>query len=127
MLAPRNSRALTAIALLVAATSPDLAKEALAHGKTWLRDFAKRDPIDAALATVLVSAHLFYEAERGHNPKVNSIYDALVFVSTNLSVGFCDIYARTDAGKAIASALMTFGPALATNIFAQPTVATQAV
>ncbi len=120
MPADRNPRSLAALALLVAATSPDLAKEALTHAKTWLRTAVARDPIDAALTTVLVGAYLFYEAERGKNPKVNSYYDALVFVSTNLSVGYCDIFARTDAGKAIGTALMTFGPALATNIFDPP-------
>jgi hypothetical protein len=51
-------------------------------------------------------------AERDENPKVTSYWDALVFVSTCLSVGYADVFARTPAGKAIAAAIMTFGPAL---------------
>jgi phosphatidylglycerophosphate synthase len=37
---------------------------------------------------------------------------ALVFITTCLSVGYATIFAETDAGKAIASFVMTFGPAL---------------
>jgi hypothetical protein len=47
----------------------------------------------------------------GH-PKCASFWDALVFITTCLSVGYDDLFARTDAGKAIASFVMTFGPAL---------------
>ena len=54
------------------------------------------------------------------NPKVNSFYDALVFVSTNLSVGYSDIFAKTPAGKAIASTLMTVGPSMATRFMDEP-------
>jgi hypothetical protein len=58
------------------------------------------------------AAIIFYYAERGHNPKVNDIYDALVYCTTNLSVGYSDIFAKTPLGKLVGSALMTFGPAL---------------
>jgi voltage-gated potassium channel len=90
-----------------------LAPDALEEGKAWFRDFAKKDPVDALIWTTLVASELFFRAEHGHNPKVRTLNDAYVYVTTNLSVGYCDIFAQTEAGKQIASFLMTFGPALA--------------
>ncbi len=81
--------------------------------KGGLRSALTKDPVDGILVTVLGGSFLFFLAEKGHNPKVNSYFDALVYVSTCLSVGYADVFARTPAGKAIATALMTFGPALA--------------
>jgi hypothetical protein len=37
-----------------------------------------------------------------------------------LSVGYADIFPKTEAGKAIASTLMTYGPALAARVFDVP-------
>lgn len=88
--------------------------------KQALREAALRDPVDALLVTALGSAYLFYLAEKDTNPKVQSFWDALVFTTTALSVGYADIFARTDAGKAIASFLMTFGPSLAARAFDPP-------
>lgn len=84
-----------------------------ATAKSGLRELVMRDPVDSILATVLGGAYLFYLVEKGKNPKCESFWDALVFVSTSLSVGYDDVFARTEAGKAIASFIMTFGPALA--------------
>lgn len=69
---------------------------------------------------VLAGSALFYAAERGKNPKVSTFHDALVYVSTNLSVGYSDILAKTPAGKSIGSVLMTYGPALAARVFDPP-------
>lgn len=88
--------------------------------KQEIRDAVHRDPMDAAAVTVLGGAWLFFLAERGHNPKILSYWDSLVFVSTSLSVGYADSFARTPAGKALASALMTFGPALSARFFDVP-------
>jgi hypothetical protein len=55
---------------------------------------------------------LFYAAERDHNPKVNDIFDALVYTSTCLSTGYGDIFAKTPAGKLLGAAMMTYGPSL---------------
>lgn len=74
----------------------------------------------SVLTAVVASAYLFYRAEVGHNPKVTSFYDALVYVTTSLSVGYSDIFAKTSAGKTIGSALMTFGPAMAARILDAP-------
>jgi hypothetical protein len=84
------------------------------------RSLAQKDPIDTLVTVVLGGSYLFYLAEKGKNPKVKSYYDALVFISTCLSVGYSDIFARTDAGKAIASFVMTFGPALSTRALDPP-------
>jgi hypothetical protein len=116
-----NSRPLLLLAAIAAATSPDMGKDALDRFKGGVREGFAKDPMGSVLATVLGGAWLFYKAERGHNPKVKSYYDALVYVSTNLSVGYSDIFAKTPRGKAIGTALMTYGPAMAAKIFDAPT------
>ncbi|MEA2752907.1 MAG: voltage-gated potassium channel [Myxococcales bacterium] len=116
-----NSRPLLLLAAIAAATSPDMGKSALDRFKGGVRDGFARDPMGSVLAAVLGGAWMFYKAEHGHNPKVKSYYDALVYVSTNLSVGYSDIFAKTARGKAIGTALMTYGPAMAAKIFDTPT------
>jgi voltage-gated potassium channel len=85
-----------------------------------LKAAVRQDPFDATIVTVLGGSFLFYIAEKGHNPKVETYWDALVFISTCLSVGYADIFARTPAGQAIASAVMTLGPAMSGAIFEGP-------
>ncbi len=80
----------------------------------------KGNPCTNSLAVVVLSALAFYKAEKGHNPKVNDLYDALVYTSTCISVGYADIFPRTSAGKLIGSALMTLGPALAAKTLDGP-------
>jgi hypothetical protein len=70
------------------------------------------NPARNTAAVVAASAAFFYIAERDHNPKVNDIWDACVYCSTCLSVGYGDIFARTPLGKIIGTTLMTIGPAL---------------
>ena len=53
-------------------------------------------------------------------PADESYWDALVFVSTCLSVGYSNAFACTAAGKALATALMSFGPALAARALDPP-------
>jgi hypothetical protein len=84
------------------------------------RAFVARDPIDAVAVTALAGTYLFYLAEKGKNPKVESFWDALVFVTTCMSVGYADTFARTPSGKAIAAWVMTVGPSLAAGLFAPP-------
>jgi hypothetical protein len=71
-----------------------------------------KTPARNTASLVAASAAIFYAAERDHNPKVNDIWDACVYCSTCLSVGYGDIFARTPVGKIIGSFLMTIGPAL---------------
>lgn len=113
------AKPLLVLAALAAATSPDLGST-VDRLKQRARDGFTADPMGSVLATVIGGAWLFYKAEKGKNPKVNSFYDALVYVSTNLSVGYSDIFAKTPAGKVLGSALMTYGPAMATKIFDPP-------
>ncbi|QOV88650.1 potassium channel family protein [Humisphaera borealis] len=70
-------------------------------------------PLRNSAALIAVSSAAFLAAERGHNPKVNDIYDAMIYCSTCLSVGYADIFPRTPIGKLIGTILMTAGPALA--------------
>ena len=70
-------------------------------------------PCAKAATLVGVSSVLFYAAEKGRNPKVNDVFDAMVYTSTCLSVGYGDIFAKTPFGKVLGSALMTIGPAVA--------------
>ncbi len=115
-----QKRPLLVLAALAAATEPDLGRDAIARLKDRVREKYTDDPIGSTLTTVLVASWLFYRAERGENPKVKTFQDALVYVATNLSVGYSDIFAKTPAGKTIGSALMMFGPAMATRLFDEP-------
>lgn len=88
--------------------------------KEGLRRVVARDPMDATFGTVLGASYLFWLAEREANPQVRSFWDALVFVSTCLSVGYAQTFAVTPSGKAIASFLMTAGPSLTARFFDAP-------
>lgn len=115
-----NERALLTMGLLLGVGSGKPPSEWLSSLNAFVREKQAAEPMTATLAAVLVGTIAFWRAERGHNPKVKTIYDALVYVSTNLSVGYSDIFAHTSAGKAIGSALMTYGPALAARTFDPP-------
>lgn len=95
--------------LLTSQAGGDLSYGTLKRG---FREVLRRDPLDSIAAVVLGGSYLFYLAEKGRNPKVESFWDALAFITTSLSVGYDDVFARTDAGKALAAFVMTFGPAL---------------
>ncbi len=94
-----------------------LAPDAMTDVKEWVRDTGRKDPLDALAWITLVGAKIFFKAEHGHNPKVRTLNDALVYVSTNLSVGYCDIFAMTDTGKQLGTFLMVVGPGLAARAF----------
>jgi hypothetical protein len=109
-------RPLVVLAALAAAAEPDLGRGKLDELKTQLKKRYANDPIETTVASVLTAAWLFYRAERGKNPKVDSFYAALEYITSSLSVGYTDIYPKTHAGKAIASVMMTFGPAMTGEI-----------
>jgi voltage-gated potassium channel len=88
--------------------------------KDTLRAVSRRDPLDAVLGLVTVASAAFYAAERDVNPKVKTMADAVTFITTCLSVGYSDVFARTEAGKYIASFVMTVGPALAARALDPP-------
>src|SRR5438045_2959214 len=72
-------------------------------------------PCRNTAALVGLSAVMFYVLEKQKNPKVNDVFDAMVYCSTCLSVGYGDIFAKTPLGKILGSALMTIGPAMASR------------
>jgi hypothetical protein len=106
--------------LLAALAASGAAAQSYGSLKEGLKALVRRDPFDATVVTVLGGAFLFYLAEKDRNPKIETYWDALVFISTCLSVGYADIFARTPAGQAIASAVMTIGPAISGAIFDPP-------
>lgn len=118
----RDGAAIVGMLATVAASSLNSQGADLSYGalKRDMRAAIARDPFDATVVTVLGGAFLFYVAEKGENPKVESYWDALLFISTCLSVGYADVFARTPAGKAIASAVMTVGPAMSGAILEAP-------
>jgi hypothetical protein len=71
------------------------------------------NPAQNTVALVSAASVIFYAAERQHNPKVNDLWDAIVYCSTCISVGYADIVAATPVGKAVGSLLMMIGPAMA--------------
>jgi hypothetical protein len=117
--------ALAAMATLAFAAGPD-GSSRLAELKGGIREAVRRDPMEAALVTVLGGAYLFWLAERDVNPRCRSYWDALVFISTCLNVGYAQVYAVTPAGKALATAVMTFGPALVGAILDPPSAEQEA-
>jgi hypothetical protein len=82
---------------------------------------ARRDPMGALFSLVGGASVLFYLAERGKNPKVRTLTDAVLFITTCLSVGYADVFAKTEAGKAIAAFVMTVGPAMSSGALDEPT------
>jgi hypothetical protein len=78
-----------------------------------MRETLRDDPIRALAVVVLGGGWLFWMAERGANPRVRSPLDAIVFVSTCLSVGYHNVFPVTALGKVVATLVMTYGPALA--------------
>lgn len=69
-------------------------------------------PAQNTLMILGAAAVLFYAAERQENPKVRTVFDALEYCSSSLSVGYTSIFPQTPLGKLVASFLMTYGPAL---------------
>ena len=88
----------------------------------WAAQLTEK-PCAKAATLVGVSTLLFYAAEKGRNPKVNDVFDAIIYASTCLSVGYGDIFAKTPLGKVLGSTLMTFGPALAARSLDGPALA----
>jgi hypothetical protein len=95
-------------------TAPPEMQEAL---ERWAQNAFNDEPFTKLLALVGIGAAVFFKAEAGRNPKVNTIWDAFVYVSTCASVGYGDIFAQTPLGKAVGTFVMTVGPAMANAAF----------
>jgi len=114
----KDRRSELLLSLAVAALRDPL----VAGFKDDVRTALAEDPLESVILTVLIGSHLFYQAEKDVNPKVVTFNDALVFVSTSMSVGYSDIFAKSEKGKLIATALQMFGPALSAQALDKPHV-----
>ncbi len=92
--------------------------------KQDLRRWAKEDPIDALVATVIGGGLAFYVAERDTNPACKNPWDGILYMATALSVGYDNLFPTTTTGHALASFVQSFGPSLA-NAALEPPAAEQ--
>ncbi len=77
-------------------------------------------PMESLAGFLLGTSAAFYLAERDANPKIKTFVDALYYMSTCLSVGYADIFAQTQTGRAIATLVMTIGPSLTGELLDPP-------
>jgi hypothetical protein len=85
-----------------------------------LLNLVEANPLDAAVTFLAASSAAFYAAEKDVNPKVKTYIDAFYYISTCASVGYADIFAATQTGRAIAALVMIVGPALAARSLDRP-------
>jgi hypothetical protein len=78
----------------------------------WAAKLAE-SPCRNTVALVGLSTVLFYAFEKHHNPKVNDVWDAMVYCSTCLSVGYGELFPKTTLGKYVLSLLLKIGSAMA--------------
>jgi hypothetical protein len=81
-----------------------------------------KNPLESLISLLVSSSAAFYLAEHNTNPRVKTFWDALYFITTCASVGYANVFATTPAGKLIASAVFTFGPALCSAAFERDSV-----
>ncbi len=85
-----------------------------------LLDLVEHNPLDAAVTFLAAASYAFYVAEKDVNPKIKTYVDAFYYISTCASVGYADIFAATQTGRAIAGFVMIVGPALAARSLDRP-------
>lgn len=85
---------------------------------TW----AEGNPMEAAFGFLGAAAAAFYAAERVENPKIETYIDAFYYIATCASVGYADVFAVTQRGKAIAALVMVVGPGLADRALNRPVI-----
>ncbi len=85
-----------------------------------LLDLVEHNPLDAAVTFLAAASYAFYAAEKDVNPKIKTYIDAFYYISTCASVGYADIFAATQTGRAIAGFVMIVGPALAARSLDRP-------
>jgi hypothetical protein len=88
--------------------------------ETQLLDWVEANPLDSSMEFLGVASLLFYQAEKGQNPKIQTYVDAFYYISTCASVGYADIFAVTQTGRVIAALVMIVGPALAARSLDRP-------
>jgi hypothetical protein len=87
--------------------------------RQWLERIT-RQPMDAAFEFLAGAAFAFYVAEKDVNPKVRTYVDAFYYIATCASVGYADIFAVTQTGRAVAALVMVVGPALTNHALERP-------
>ena len=92
-------------------------KEAL---EQRLLDWVEHRPLDSTFQFLAAASLAFYAAERHANPKIETYVDAFYYISTCASVGYADIFAVTQQGRAIASLVMMVGPAMTGQLLQRP-------
>ncbi|CAG0926329.1 hypothetical protein TFLX_00004 [Thermoflexales bacterium] len=85
-----------------------------------LLDLVEHNPLDAAVTFLTAASYAFYIAEKDINPKIKTYIDSFYYISTCASVGYADIFAATQTGRAIAAFVMIVGPALAARSLDRP-------
>lgn len=85
-----------------------------------LLDLVERNPLDAAVTFLAGASYAFYLAEKDVNPRVKTYVDSFYYISTCASVGYADIFAATQTGRAIAALVMIVGPALSARSLDRP-------
>ena len=85
-----------------------------------LLDLVEHNPLDAAVTFLAAASYAFYLAEKDVNPKIKTYVDSFYYISTCASVGYADIFAATQTGRAIAGFVMIVGPALAARSLDRP-------
>ena len=85
-----------------------------------LLDLVESNPLDAAMSFLAGASYAFYVAEKDVNPKIKTYVDSFYYISTCASVGYADIFAATQPGRAIAALVMIVGPALTNRALDRP-------
>ena len=80
--------------------------------KNRLLDAAADHPLETLVTVVVGSAWLLYQAEHEVNEGFRTYDDALYYVSTCLSVGYANVFPKTQVGKFVAALVMMIGPSL---------------
>lgn len=86
--------------------------DAFLRWKDHVTDYAVDHPAEALFGVVTGGAMVFYLAEKPVNERVRTYGDALHYISTCLSVGYANLFPKTQTGKLVATIVMAIGPAL---------------
>lgn len=107
-----------ALAFVSGATGDEIRVDEL---KTKLRAWAKDDPMDAVLATIIGGGLAFYLVEKDTHPELEGPWDGILYMVTTLSMGSTTTTVpSTPAGRALTAFVQTFGTTLALNAFDAP-------
>ena len=84
--------------------------------KAKLRTWAKDDPMDAVLATILGGGLAFYLAEKESNAALATPWDGVLQMAGAIWHG-SSVAPTTAAGRALVAFVQAFGPTLALSVF----------